>query len=84
VINPRNPNEIFVGNAFGNVGGVFHSTDAGSTWSRVDPKDSLLPSKRIWALEFDSNDPGKLFVGSTSAGVYVADRPAVAAATGSN
>jgi photosystem II stability/assembly factor-like uncharacterized protein len=84
VINPRNTNEVFVGNAFGNVGGVFHSTDAGLTWSRVDPKDSLLPSKRIWALEFDSNDPGKLFVGSTSAGVYVADRPAVAAATGSN
>jgi photosystem II stability/assembly factor-like uncharacterized protein len=74
VINPRNPDEIYVGNAFEKVGGVFRSSDAGQTWVRIDPRDRHLPSVRIWALELDASDSGRLFVGSHSAGVYVADR----------
>ncbi|HKP73119.1 MAG TPA: peptidoglycan-binding protein, partial [Pyrinomonadaceae bacterium] len=73
LINPNNGDEIFVGSAYereeGN--GVFHSTDAGMTWKRVDPE---LPSRRVWALSFDSRESGKLLVGSHSAGVYVAQR----------
>ena len=80
VINSRNPNEIYVGNAFEKVGGVFRSTDAGQTWVRVDPRDRHLPSVRIWALELDANDSGRLFVGSHSAGIYVADRESSASA----
>jgi photosystem II stability/assembly factor-like uncharacterized protein len=82
LINPQNPDEIFVGSAFENPdnNGVFHSADAGVTWKRVDPE---LPSRRVWALAFDTNNPGKLFVGSHSAGVYVALRDmSAAAATG--
>ena len=77
LINPRNGDEVFVGNAYqvSEVGGgVFRSTNAGLTWARIDPKGSRLPSQRIWALAFDSHDQNVLFVGSHSAGVYVVPR----------
>lgn len=74
LINPENGDEIFVGNAWENGGGVYRSVNAGDTWNRIDPMDSRLPSQRIWALAFGRNDQNRLFVGSHSAGVYVADR----------
>jgi photosystem II stability/assembly factor-like uncharacterized protein len=74
LINPNNGDEIFVGNAWENGGGVFRTLNAGDTWQRIDPRDSGLPSQRIWALAFAHNGQGRLFVGSHSAGVYVADR----------
>ncbi len=87
LINPDNPDEIFVGNAYekgGRVfsttegGGVFRSADAGMTWQRLDPP---LPSRRVWALAFDPRDNGKLLVGSHSAGVYIARRDTGGAAS---
>jgi len=77
LINPRNSDEIFVGNAYqtGEIGGgVYRSSDAGSTWARIDTREHRLPSQRIWALALDSRDQGTLFVGSHSAGVYVVPR----------
>lgn len=77
LINPRNGDEVFVGNAYqvSEVGGgVYRTTNAGSTWARIDPKGRRLPSQRIWALAFDSHDQNVLFVGSHSAGVYVVPR----------
>jgi photosystem II stability/assembly factor-like uncharacterized protein len=77
LINPRNGDEIFVGNAYQNGtigGGVYRSVNAGMTWARIDPKEHRLPSQRIWALAFDSRDQNTLFVGSHSAGVYVVPR----------
>jgi photosystem II stability/assembly factor-like uncharacterized protein len=77
LINPRNGDEIFAGNAYqtGEVGGgVFRTTNGGVTWARIDPKQRRLPSQRIWALAFDSQDQNILFVGSHSAGVYVVPR----------
>jgi len=78
IINPRNGDEIFVGNAYqngDNTGGVFRSTDAGMTWGRIDPSQPRqLPSQRIWALAFDTRTPDRLFVGSHSAGIYLAER----------
>jgi photosystem II stability/assembly factor-like uncharacterized protein len=85
LINPDNPSEVYVGNAYErdgrsastrDGGGVFRSTDAGMTWQRIDPQ---LPSRRVWALAFDPNNPTRLFVGSHSAGVYVARRGATTA-----
>jgi photosystem II stability/assembly factor-like uncharacterized protein len=87
LVNPDNPDEVFVGNAYergGRVfseaegGGVFRSTDAGMNWQRLDPP---LPSRRVWALAFDPRDTGKIFVGTHSAGVFVARRGSDAAAT---
>ena len=77
LINPRNGDEVFVGNAYqvSEVGGgVYRSTNAGLTWARIDPKGGHLPSQRIWALAFDAHDQNVLFVGSHSAGVYVVPR----------
>jgi photosystem II stability/assembly factor-like uncharacterized protein len=77
LVNPRNPDEIFVGNAYQNGeigGGVYRSSDAGSTWVRIDVREHRLPSQRIWALALDSRDQGTLYVGSHSAGVYVVPR----------
>jgi len=77
LINPRNGDEIFAGNAFQITeigGGVYRSTNAGLSWARIDPKDGRLPSQRIWALAFDPHDQNVLFVGSHSAGVYVVPR----------
>ena len=77
LINPRNSEEIFVGNAYqtGEIGGgVFRTVNGGQTWARIDPKENRLPSQRIWALAFASRDQNTLFVGSHSAGVYVVPR----------
>ncbi len=79
VINLRNTDEIFAGNAYQNGevgGGVYRSTNAGSSWTRIDPKDTRLPSFRIWALALDSQHQDTLFVGSHSAGIYVVPRSA--------
>jgi peptidoglycan hydrolase-like protein with peptidoglycan-binding domain len=77
LINPRNGDEIFAGNAYQVTeigGGVFRTTNAGLSWARIDPKGGRLPSQRIWALAFDAHDQNVLFVGSHSAGVYVVPR----------
>lgn len=77
LVNPRNPDEVFAGNAYqtGEIGGgVYRSLNAGSSWARIDPKEHRLPSQRIWALAFDMQDQNTLFVGSHSAGVYVVPR----------
>jgi photosystem II stability/assembly factor-like uncharacterized protein len=77
LINPRNGDEIFVGNAYqtGEIGGgVYRTINGGMTWARIDPREHRLPSQRIWALAFDSRDQNTLFVGSHSAGVYVVPR----------
>ena len=88
LINPDNPDEVFVGNAyerggakvFNEVegGGVFRSADAGNSWQRLDPP---LPSRRVWALAFDPRDNNRIFVGSHSAGVLVAHRSGDAASS---
>jgi photosystem II stability/assembly factor-like uncharacterized protein len=80
LINPRNGNEIFAGNAYQNDqnaefgGGVYRSADGGTTWARIDSREHRLPSMRIWALALDSRDQNTLFVGSHSAGIYVVAR----------
>lgn len=72
LINPENGNELFTGSAYED-GGIFRSTDTGMTWQRVDPQ---LPSRRVWALAFGLGNTSKIFVGSHSAGIYIAGRTA--------
>jgi len=77
LVNPRNTNEVFAGNAYQNGevgGGVYRSNDSGTTWVRIDAREHRLPSLRIWALALDPHDQNTLFVGSHSAGVYVVPR----------
>jgi len=83
LINPRNGDEILVGNAYQNGetgGGVYRSVNAGKTWTRIDANGPRLPSVRIWSLAFDGDDQNTLFVGSHSAGVYVVPRRGVSIA----
>jgi peptidoglycan hydrolase-like protein with peptidoglycan-binding domain len=84
LINPQNGDEIFVGSAYENGGGLYRSVDAGVTWLRVDPQDARLPSQRIWSLAFDPRSSNRLFVGSHSAGIYIAERGVGAAFSGGN
>jgi peptidoglycan hydrolase-like protein with peptidoglycan-binding domain len=77
LVNPANGDELFAGNAYQNGefgGGVFHSSNAGLTWTRIDPKERRVPSFRIWALAMDPENNGTLYVGSHSAGIYVVPR----------
>lgn len=92
LINPRNPDEVFVANAFqltgktsqGEIGGgLFFSNDAGMTWRRLDSAEHRLPSVGLWALAFDPREPAKLFAGSHSAGVYVVPREPLRLLSGS-
>ncbi|HEX8772178.1 MAG TPA: peptidoglycan-binding protein [Pyrinomonadaceae bacterium] len=84
LINPHDGNEIFAGSAYENGGGLYRSVDAGVTWLRVDPQDSRLPSQRFWALAFDPRSANRLFVGSHSAGIYIAERGVGASFGGGN
>jgi photosystem II stability/assembly factor-like uncharacterized protein len=84
LINPQNGDEIFVGSAYENGGGLYRSVDGGLNWLRVDPQDARLPSQRIWSLAFDPRSSNRLFVGSHSAGIYIAERGAGAAYSGGN
>jgi photosystem II stability/assembly factor-like uncharacterized protein len=62
-INPANSNEVFAG---GPVGGVFRSTDKGTTWTQVN---SGLTDMNVYSLCF--SDTGHLFAGTLNTGVFV-------------
>ena len=74
LINPNNPDEVFVSSAIETDGGIFYSEDAGNKWKRLDSKDMKIPSRRVWSMVFDPQDPKRIFAGSHSSGVYVIDR----------
>ncbi len=82
LINPRDENEVYAANADLEMGGVYRTVNGGKTWSRVDTINAGLPSQRIWTLTYDKSNPKRIFVGSHSAGVYVAEYTTVTA-TGS-
>jgi WD40 repeat protein len=74
LIDPNNPDEIFVSSALESDGGIFYSEDAGNKWKRIDSKDMRIPSRRVWSMTFDPQDPKRIFAGSHSSGVYVIER----------
>lgn len=57
VIHPANPSIIFAGTQ----GGVYKSTDGGSTW--VQKNTGLIESRFIVALAIDSSNPNTLYAG---------------------
>lgn len=79
LINPENTDEIIVSSSLDIDGGIYQSTDAGDRWKRVDTKDWKLPSRRIWSLTMDPNDPNRIFAGTHSSGVYRIGRQGVTA-----
>ena len=79
LIDPNNTDEIFAASALESDGGIFFSDDAGQKWRRVDSKEMKVPSRRVWTMAFDPNDPNTIFAGSHSSGVYKIERQQVSA-----
>jgi photosystem II stability/assembly factor-like uncharacterized protein len=80
IINPNNTDEMFVSSAIESDGGIFYSDDAGNKWTRLDSKDMKIPSRRVWSMAFDPQNPNRIFAGSHSSGVYVIERKQESAA----
>ncbi len=61
LINPRNGDEIFVGNAYqtGEIGGgVYRTVNAGKTWARIDLKEHRLakPENLVAGIRFAGSE----------------------------
>jgi photosystem II stability/assembly factor-like uncharacterized protein len=84
LIDPLNPDTLIIASALEQDGGIFISEDAGMKWKRFDSKDLKLPSRRIWSLVFDPQDPKRMYAGTHSSGVYRIDRHVEAAAKNTN
>lgn len=70
VVNPSNPDELYVGD--NRQGGLYHSTDKGHSW---EPVETLrLPSQRLYTMSADPFDPTAICIGSYSGGVYVMNK----------
>jgi len=76
LINPNNTDEIILCSSLDRDGGIYISTDAGNKWKRMDTKDMKLPSRRVWSLAFDPQDPDRIFAATHSSGVYKIERTA--------
>ncbi|MEJ7861089.1 MAG: YCF48-related protein [Pyrinomonadaceae bacterium] len=74
LINPNNSEEVFVSSALESDGGIYFSNDSGWNWKRMDSKEMKIPSRRIWSMIFDPNNPNRIFAGTHSSGVYRIDR----------
>lgn len=74
LFNPANDSEVYVASALESDGGIFHSTDGGWTWARIDGVEKRLPSRRIWSMTFDPKDPNTILAGTHSSGIYKIDR----------
>ena len=81
LINPNNTDEIFISSALETDGGIYYSKDAGANWRRMDTKDMKLPSRRVWSMIFDPNNPSRIFAATHSSGIYRIDRAPVTAST---
>lgn len=80
LIDPNDTDTIILSSALEYDGGIYISEDAGMKWKRFDSKDLKLPSRRIWSLVFDPQDPKRMYAGTHSSGVYRIDRAVEAAA----
>jgi photosystem II stability/assembly factor-like uncharacterized protein len=67
----RAPHQLYVADDL--RGTIYYSADAGANWEPF-PLDQL-PSRLVRTLIADPFDPGKLYLGTFSGGVYVVQRP---------
>lgn len=73
VVNPKAPDEVLISSALEDDGGMYFSNDSGWTWRRVDTRDLKLPTRRFWAMTLDPLNPGRIFIGTHSSGIYRVD-----------
>jgi photosystem II stability/assembly factor-like uncharacterized protein len=74
LVSPKNSKEVYTASALESDGGIFFSDDMGMNWKRIDSKDVKLPSRRVWSMVFDPNDPNRIYAGTHSSGVYRIER----------
>lgn len=67
----RSPRQLYVADDL--RGTIYHSADAGANWEALPLNQ--LPSRLVRSLIADPFDPGKLYLGTFSGGVYVLQRP---------
>lgn len=79
LINPDNTDEVIISSAYDVEGGIFVSTDAGNKFKRLDDKEWLMPSRRVWSLTFDPRDTNRIFAGTHSSGIYKLERKSATA-----
>lgn len=79
LINPNNTDEVIISSSYDVEGGIYVSTDAGNKFKRLDDKDWLMPSRRVWSLAFDPKDSNRIFAGTHSSGIYKLERKAATA-----
>lgn len=84
LIDPNNTDTIILSSALEQDGGIYISEDAGMKWKRFDSKELKLPTRRIWSLVFDPQDPRKMYAGTHSSGVYKIERPSETASNTGN
>src|SRR5205085_146997 len=65
---PTNPSTIFIGADDESSGGIYKSTDGGSTW--ISANSGLNSDPRVHALAVDPQNPRSVFAGTRSAGIY--------------
>lgn len=75
VVNPKAPDEVLISSALEEDGGMYFSADSGWTWRRVDTRELKLPTRRFWAMTIDPLNPGRIFVGTHSSGIYRIEAP---------
>lgn len=80
LIDPNNTDTVILSSALENDGGIYISENAGMNWKRFDSKDLKLPTRRIWSLALDPQNPHRMYAGTHSSGVYRIDRPVETAA----
>lgn len=73
VVNPKAPDEVLIASALEDDGGMYFSNDSGWNWRRVDTRELKLPTRRFWAMTLDPLNPGRIFVGTHSSGIFRID-----------
>ncbi|WP_187830249.1 WD40/YVTN/BNR-like repeat-containing protein [Siccirubricoccus phaeus] len=65
-VDPHDPRRVFAGTQEG----PYVSTDAGSSWHRLD---FPLRDRQVWAIAVHPRDPRKLYVGTSPLGVFISE-----------
>lgn len=71
-VNPKNPQNVYLGVQGFNTGHVFMSTDYGAAWSDISgsPSSGGLPDAPVNSILIDQQDPNIIYV-ATDVGVFV-------------
>ncbi len=67
VIDPNNTSILYVASADTQSGGVYKSTDSGTSWNKISAQ---IPFTKIYTLAIDPKNPSKVWAGTPQNGVW--------------